>query len=92
MYTANCAILALHFSKYKYLAFTAVALGIRVGTIVWPVASQFLLTSYGYSKAMGMMAIPQIMQIIAGILFFEPSKHDEKPFGDKSKNSSGKIC
>jgi len=45
-----------------------------VGIITWPIFSQFLLTKFGYSYAMGIMASAHLLHIIAGISFFEPKE------------------
>lgn len=89
VYTASSAILALHFERYKYLAFTAAILGVRIGTMTWPVVSQFLLSKFGYSQAMGILALPHVAHILAGILFFEPSKQDNDVSDDNSETATG---
>jgi len=49
-------------------------LGNYVGIMTWPILSQFLLTKFGYSNAMGIMACAHLLHIIAGISFFEPKE------------------
>ena len=74
VYVATSEVLALNFSKYKYLAFSLAVLGYYVGMVVFPIVSQMLLDQYGYSQAMGIMASFHIIHIIAGLIFFQPSE------------------
>jgi len=71
-YTASSQILAFHFDRLKYLAFALASLGNFIGIMTWPILSQFLLTKFGYSQAMGIMASAHLLHIIVGSLFFEP--------------------
>ena len=74
VYIATSEVLALNFSKYKYLAFSLAVLGYYVGMVVFPIVSQMLLDQYGYSQAMGIMASFHVIHIIAGLLFFQSSE------------------
>ena len=76
-YVATSEVLALNFEKYKYLAFATAIIGYYVGMVIFPLISQELLEAYGYSTAMGIMALFQVIHVIAGILFFEPTKQGE---------------
>lgn len=89
-YTASSTVLALHFKKYSTLAFSVAVLGIRVGHTMWPVVSQYLLTNFGYSQAMGILAIPHVSHLIVGILFFEPSSNEHQKLEKKSGCSEGR--
>lgn len=74
---ASSEILALCFSKYRYLAFAIAVLGYYVGMVVWPTTSQILFDKYGYSQAMGIMATVHIIHLVAGLLFFQPQDEPE---------------
>ena len=73
VYVASSDILAKHFIKYKHLAFSLAASGHYIGIIVFPILSQHLLDTYGYSMAMGILAPVQLIHIFAGIFFYEPT-------------------
>jgi len=54
-------------------------LGYNVGVLTWPLLSQYLLSKFGYSYAMGIISTFTLVNVIAGILFVEPQT--EKSFG-----------
>jgi len=54
-------------------------LGYNVGVLIWPLLSQYLLSRFGYSYAMGIISTFSLVNIIAGILFVEPQIN--KSFG-----------
>ena len=76
-YVATSEVLALNFEKHKYLAFSIAILGYYIGVVAFPIVSQELLNSFGYSKAMGIMASFHIIHVIAGISFFEPAEEND---------------
>lgn len=73
-YTASSQILALHFDRLKYLAFSLAMLGNYVGMMVWPLLSQLLFKKFGYSQAMGIMTSSHLLHLVAGMSFFEPKE------------------
>ena len=70
---ASTEVISLYFDKYKHFAFAVIVIGYYVGVSAWPVISQKLFDTYGYSITMAVFAIPQIIHIIAGLLFIEPT-------------------
>lgn len=75
-YIASSEILAIHFEKYKYLAFALAVLGYYFGMVAWPTLSQHLLDKFGYSTTMGIISSLHIIHIITGCLFFQPTERD----------------
>ena len=73
LYITTSEILSKHFDRYKYLAFSLAILGQFCGMIAWPVVSQELFSSNGYSDSMLIMGSIQLIHVVAGILFIEPS-------------------
>ena len=73
VYIASSDILSKYFIKYKHLAFSLAASGHYIGIIVFPILSQHLLDTYGYSMTMGILAPVQLIHIFAGIFFYEPT-------------------
>jgi len=47
-------------------------LGGYIGVVTWPLISQYLLSKFGYSVAMGIMSTFSILHLIAGISFMDP--------------------
>lgn len=72
-YIATSEILAFHFDKYNYLAFSIGAIGYYVGMSVIPSLSEYLLNDLGYSKAMAILSTIHITHVVSGILFYQPS-------------------
>ena len=73
VYVASTEVISFYFDKYKTLAFAVIVIGFYVGISAWPVISQKLFDTYGYSITMAVFAIPQIIHIITGFLFIEPT-------------------
>jgi len=71
-FNANSAILTLHFERFKYIAFSLSMLGAYLSILTWPLLSQYLLSKFGYSYAMGIISTLTLINIIAGILFVQP--------------------
>jgi len=47
-------------------------LGAYIGIVTWPLISQYLLSKFGYSVAMGIMSTFSIIHLIAGVSFIDP--------------------
>jgi len=75
-FNANSAILTLYFERFKYIAFSLSMLGAYLGVVAWPLLSQYLLSRFGYSYAMGIISTLTLINIIAGILFVEPQTEE----------------
>ena len=65
--------------------------GYFVGTAVWPIVSQKLLNDIGYSKAMGLMSIVQIINVIAGLMYYESDEHNS-PNGNVLHAPAFHLC
>lgn len=71
---ASSEVLSLHFRKYKYFAFSTVVLGYYIGLTGWPIGSRLLIDNVGYSQSMVILAAPQILTVIAGLSYYEPTR------------------
>ncbi|KAF6021684.1 hypothetical protein EB796_020003 [Bugula neritina] len=86
--SSSTEVLPQHFDKYRNLAFAIASSGVMVGVIIWPIASQYFLSIYSYSKAIGIIAAFQIIHSLAGLTFISGNREDvtkEKP-GETSAN------
>ncbi|KAF6020216.1 hypothetical protein EB796_021457 [Bugula neritina] len=90
-YTASSQILALHFDRLKYLAFSLAMLGNYVGMMVWPLLSQLLFKKFGYSQAMGIMTSSHLLHLVAGMSFFEPKESFQESISDVSDVSAPNL-
>jgi len=71
-FNASSVILTIYFERFKYIAFSFARLGTYLGIVLWPLISQYFLTKFGYSYAMGIMSTFTLINIFTGILFIEP--------------------
>jgi len=78
-FNANSVILTVYFDRFKYIAFSLSMLGANIGVLIWPLLSQYCLSKFGYSYAMGIISILTLVNIIAGILFVQPET--DEPIG-----------
>ncbi|XP_067950417.1 monocarboxylate transporter 12-like [Watersipora subatra] len=83
VYVASSEVLALNFTKYKYLAFSIAVLGYYGGMVAFPIVSQKLFDLFGYNHAMAIMASFHVVHLLAGCVFYQPSGE-----GEKSERSS----
>ncbi|KAF6039470.1 hypothetical protein EB796_002220 [Bugula neritina] len=82
---ASSTILTAYFQRFSYLAFSLVILGTFIAATVWPIGSQYLLDTFGYSKAMGFIAISHLIHFIAGASFIPPNNTQQS--SEDKKNS-----
>ncbi|KAF6024915.1 hypothetical protein EB796_016752 [Bugula neritina] len=85
-YMASSTILTAYFQRFSYFAFSLAILGTFIGSTVWPIGSQYLLDTYGYSKAMGFIAISHLIHFIAGASFIPPNNTQQSSEGTKLLN------
>ncbi|KAF6024917.1 hypothetical protein EB796_016754 [Bugula neritina] len=77
------SLLAAYFQRFSYFAFSLAILGTFIGSTVWPIGSQYLLDTFGYSKAMGFMAISHLIHFIAGASFIPPNNTQQSSEGTR---------
>jgi len=82
-YMASSTILTAYFQRFSYFAFSLAILGTFIGSTVWPIGSQYLLDTFGYSKAMGFMAISHLIHFIAGASFIPPNNTQQSSEGTR---------
>ncbi|KAF6024918.1 hypothetical protein EB796_016755 [Bugula neritina] len=96
-YMASSTILTAYFQRFSYFAFSLVILGSFIGSTVWPIGSQYLLDTFGYTKAMGFIAISHLIHFISGASFIPPnntqqsSEDEKKPPNEMQATPTNKI-